>query len=406
MPRRRLPLGSWGEIRYRQLGPRLVEARATYRDFNGNTSHPSARGRSKDDAATNLREQLTKRSEAGAQGLVLRPDDLFVKTMQLWDEDIDHQIEHNTLARSSARTYRSIAKNQIKPEWGKLTNKDIKAARANNLVKKARDEHGLATAKLVKNVGDQICQIAVLHEAMDANPFRSIQRLKEEKTGGVDTIKWMEIDDIHRMWDGLDGYADKKRLDSRGRRVGRRALPWLDLRELSAGMLATGVRIGEVVAITGHCVSMDKDGHVHLEIKGHIVRETGRGLVYYPGRKHDKPPITTRVPPWSNAMWLRRKLAAGDGPVFPALSGEWVDPSNTSGRLKEALGEIGFDWVTSHVWRKTVVLLLVSAGVPIEKVADLMGHTVKTLEKYYRPKNTIITEGAEALQVIKMAKVE
>lgn len=377
-----------------------------YRDFNGEESHPSARGRSKDDAATNLREKLTKRSEAGAQGLVLKPDDLFAKTMQLWDDDIEHQIQHNTLARSSARTYRSIAKNQIKPRLGKLCNNEIKPPVANSLVRAARDEHGLATAKLVKNVGDQMCQIAVLHEAMDANPFRSIQRLKEEKTGGVDTIKWMETDDIHRMWTGLDGYAEKKKRDSKGRRVGRKALPWFDLRELSEAMLATGVRIGEVVAITGQCISMDAEGHVHVEIKGHVVRETGRGLIYYPGRKHDKPPITTRVPQWSNAMWLQRKLAAGDGPIFPSLSGEWVDPSNTSGRLKEALDKGGFDWVTSHVWRKTVTKLLIDAGLSVQQVADLLGNTVKVVEEYYRPKATLITEGAEALQVIKIPKAK
>jgi integrase len=406
MPRRRLPPGSWGDIRTRKLGPGVHEARAMYRDYNGRTSHPSARGRSKTDAINNLRENLTKRSEAGARGIVLTRDDLFAKTMELWEEDIEHQIANNVLARSSARTYRSIAKNQIKPRLSQLCNHEVKPPVANDLVKAARDAHGLATAKLVKNVGDQMCQIAVLHEAMDLNPFRSIQRLKEEKTGGLKAIKWMKTEDIHAMWEGLDEYATKKKRDSKGRRVGRKALPWQDLRELSAAMLATGVRIGEVVAITGSCITMDEDGHVYVAIKGHIVRETGRGIVYYDGRKHDKPAVTTRVPQWSNAMWLRRKLAAGDGPIFPALSGGWVDPSNTNRRLKEALEASGYDWVTSHVWRKTVTKLLVDAGLTLQQVADLLGNTVKVLEEHYRPRAELITAGAEALQVIKMSKAE
>ncbi len=49
-------------------------------------------------------------------------------------------------------------------------------------------------------------------------------------------------------------------------------------------------------------------------------------------------------------------------PVFPAPLGGWRDPSNTQADLRDAFVAAGFDWVTSHVFRKTVATLMDQAG--------------------------------------------
>src|SRR5689334_10102637 len=60
-------------------------------------------------------------------------------------------------------------------------------------------------------------------------------------------------------------------------------------------------------------------------------------------------------------MFARRKLAARPhGQLFTSLESGWLDPSDTGNRMREALDEISFDWVTSHVWRKAVATCAVT----------------------------------------------
>jgi integrase len=61
-------------------------------------------------------------------------------------------------------------------------------------------------------------------------------------------------------------------------------------------------------------------------------------------------------------------------PVFPAPLGGWRDPSNTQADLREAFATAGFDWVTSHVFRKTVATLMDHAGPSSRAAADQLGH--------------------------------
>ena len=52
----------------------------------------------------------------------------------------------------------------------------------------------------------------------------------------------------------------------------------------------------------------------------------------------------------------------------------WRDPSNTQADLREALAPAGFDWVTSHAFRKTVATLMDHAGLSSRAAADQLGH--------------------------------
>ena len=91
-------------------------------------------------------------------------------------------------------------------------------------------------------------------------------------------------------------------------------------------------------------------------------------------------------------MWRDRadRLEATDGdrdgrPVFPAPLGGWRDPSNTQADLRDAFTAAGFDWVTTHVFRKTVATLMDHAGLSSRAAADQLGHanTSMTTEVYF-----------------------
>jgi integrase len=169
-------------------------------------------------------------------------------------------------------------------------------------------------------------------------------------------------------------------------------------------MLATGVRIGEVLALSGDDVTKDDDSKPAVRIDAHIVRITGQGIVRVPGRKGNKPGVLLTLPDWPAPMFARRKLATEPhDPLFTSLEGSWLDPSNTGNRIREALDEIGFDWVTSHVWRKTVATLLDEAGLNVGEIADQLGNTRAVTERHYIKRRSRNKKAAAALESIKPA---
>jgi integrase len=82
-------------------------------------------------------------------------------------------------------------------------------------------------------------------------------------------------------------------------------------------------------------------------------------------------------------------------PFAPALR----DPSNLAGDLREVLDELGYDWVTSHTFRKSVATRLDEAGWSGRQVADQLGHAnpSMTLDVYFGRK-VINNDAASALE--------
>lgn len=162
-------------------------------------------------------------------------------------------------------------------------------------------------------------------------------------------------------------------------------------------MLSTGVRLGELLALTGE--EVDPDAKT-VTIRWHLVREKGVGMVRMPGRKGDAgAELVLRVPEWSVFIWRRLKLTAGDGPLFPAFGAEWLDPATMINRISEAFTAVGYGWVTSHVFRKTVATILDEAGLSTTAIADQLGNTPAVVEEHYRAKRVANPETAAAMAV-------
>jgi len=121
-------------------------------------------------------------------------------------------------------------------------------------------------------------------------------------------------------------------------------------------------------------------------------------------RKNGEPELILKVPAWSVPMWRRRKLASGGGPLFPAWSGGWHNPSNVMNKIREAMDACGYEWVTSHVFRKTVGTVLDEAGLPTTAIADQLGNTREVAEKHYRKRRAANQEQADVLESMLEAK--
>lgn len=231
--------------------------------------------------------------------------------------------------------------------------------------------------------------------ALPTNPVREIARIIADAKA---PIRAMTSGERHDLLTKLQQRAQQHATDKLERSLGPRAYTWLDLPDLVRAMLATGVRLGELLALTGDETVNDRDGKPAILINWHLVRVKGHGLVRMPTTKN-KTGRLLLLPTWSVAIFTRRKLSSGGtGPLFPSARGGWRDPSNTIGAIRTEFDQCGYDWVTSHVFRKTVATILDEAGLPSGTVADQLGNTRTVAEKHHIAQRATNEQARQALE--------
>jgi integrase len=171
------------------------------------------------------------------------------------------------------------------------------------------------------------------------------------------------------------------------------------LPDFVAFMLATGLRMGEAAAVTWNSVDLDAGT---VEVRGTVVRLKGQGLSITSAPKTKAGFRTLVLPLWCCELVRRRHALIPHAPnhtVFPARRGGIRDPSNTHADLRVALDIAGFDWVTSHVFRKTVATLMDQAGLSARAAADQLGHAAPSMtQDVYFGRRTAHTGAAAALE--------
>jgi integrase len=180
----------------------------------------------------------------------------------------------------------------------------------------------------------------------------------------------------------------------------KRAVGW-DLPEFVDVMLATGLRIGEASAMTWAAVDLEAET---VEVRGTVIRVKGQGLVIKPKPKSKAGYRKLLLPSWAVAMLRRRRTEAIPNDwdvVFTAPLGGLRDPSNTQADLRSVLSNAGYEWVTSHTFRKTAATLLEGAGLTVRAVADQLGHAdVTTTQNHYFGRKMTNDRAAAVLEAI------
>jgi len=137
-------------------------------------------------------------------------------------------------------------------------------------------------------------------------------------------------------------------------------------------MLATGLRIGECRGVLWFEMDLQT---ARVDVSSTVIRWSGHGLV----RKTTKSKAGERsllMPSWIVAE-LQTRFSGGvrmDEPVFANSFGGLRDPKNTRRDFRAALDRAGFEWVTTHSFRKTTATLLDQAGLSARVVAEQLGH--------------------------------
>jgi integrase len=162
-------------------------------------------------------------------------------------------------------------------------------------------------------------------------------------------------------------------------------------------MLATGVRIGEALAVVWSEVDFDTET---VRITSTLVRVKGEGML----RKGTRSRAGERTLPLplSAVAMLRRRFMTGarlDQPLFPSVRGGFRDPANVRRELREARGTETLAWITSHAFRKTAATILDGAALSARLVADQLGHSRPSMtQDVYLGRRAIDSQAALALE--------
>lgn len=395
MARPPTPVGTWGKINTKREGKRW-ESETRFRMADGYSSRVSRTGATKTEAEHNLKTALTRLGNE-IRGAELTKESRLRHAANLWLAELERDEKLGTVAHGTVRNYKSWLANWVVPKLGELLLRELTVKGCEKVIENAQDTKGFETASKVKGVLGLVCGYAVRHGALESNPVRSSKRLSRGDKDEAKEVRALEPAERADLLLKLKEFIETKTVDSKGRSLGPRTRTWLDLSDLAEAFLSTGGRIGEVLAVQPEDVDPIERT---IAMDHHVVRITGKGLTRKARRKGNKGGLLLGIPDWSVAMWRRRKLASGGGPLFASVDGGLLDPSNVSGRLRNAFDACGYTWLTSHgLGRKTVAAVLDDAGLSVTEISDQLGNSPDVAEKHYRrrrkanPKQVAALEG-------------
>jgi integrase len=205
-------------------------------------------------------------------------------------------------------------------------------------------EHvGPATGRTCRSIVSGVMALAVRHGAVPANPTRELERLSVQPRRVPRALSEAER---ARWFRALMG--DQVALRQ-------------DLFDLSAFLLATGLRIGEALAVLWRDVDLDLGV---LRVTSTLIRVTGGCLVRKPTKSQAGERVL-QLPQWC-VILLDKRRAVGvgvDESVFGTVDGTFRDPRTVTRWLVAARKRHGFEeWMTFHAWRKTTATVLDEAG--------------------------------------------
>jgi integrase len=137
-------------------------------------------------------------------------------------------------------------------------------------------------------------------------------------------------------------------------------------------LVSTGIRRGEALALSWTDVDLTAGT---LTVRHSAKFDNGRTVVGATKTKGSR--RTVDLP--AETIELLRGMQRSGGLVFAGRSGRPLDPSGVTRRVKaHTLKVLGEEW-SPHEMRHSCASLLVSNGVPLKVVSDLLGHSSITL---------------------------
>lgn len=374
-------LGTWGTIRTTRVREGADRARTRIRDKDGVTREVTATGSTVAAAERALREKLVDRATPTQQAITA--DTTIAALAAIWlkylrDED---RIESTTI-----NEYERVLTKVVLPEIGGLRLREVTTSRLDLFLVRLRATSASRQRKTKVVIGAML-GLAVRHDALAVNPVQQTSRIHRERS----ETRSLTLEDLNTIRDALRAWTAKQR-------PGPKASS--DMADIIDLMLATGARIGEVLALRWIDVALDADRQ-NLTINGTIKTEPGKGTYRKPSPKSDSSVRTVVLPDFAVEVLRRRRAVGREIPndaVFPTRNGTWQQVNNLERRWRQVRQDTGLDWVTPHTFRKTVATVI-SERVNAETASRQLGHSSPAITReFYISKPAIAADVAHVLE--------
>ena len=374
-----MPVGTYGKLLVKELADGAWEARARFRDYDGVTRQVREKAGTRAAAERALKATLVKRQGSGS----ITADTTIKALAKNWLSSIERR---NDRATGTKQHYAYVVKAYVNPSLGQLRVSEVTAGVTDRALVAIAEKHGHAAARSARSAMSGIFGLAVRHDILAVNPTRDTSPITSTRKP-PESLTPDQVDDL----------CDKLRADQEAVKH--------DLPDLVEWMLATGCRIGEACAARDAVLKLDFDKMTGTwEINATIIRVHGQGLIIQERPKTAAGWRVLALPRFAVAMVQRRRgelrLQGPQSVLFPSPRAKALrDPSNTPGDLRAALDRLGFAWVTSHTFRKTVATRLDEAGLTARQIADQLGHARPSMtQDVYMGRQVVNAAAAKILE--------
>jgi integrase len=384
MSRSRLPIGTYGDIRFYKQRSGKTQARTLFRDWDGICRDVQATAATQAAAERALKTKLADRNVFCVSDAPLTTDSSFTQLVDYWLADIELE---DRLARQTRDRYAYHMRQLVLPAFGNLTLREIGVARCDNFIKQLAKK-SYNRARQAKAVMRLAFGLAVRHEILPRNPMDGIARLHKPPST-PDALTADEVNSIRvavRFWEmGLS--------DSGPRPDGQ-------LSAIIEVMLGTSARIGEVLAIRRRDVDVASKVP-SVAIRGTIITPRGEAPSRQDHPKTARSRRTVAIPSFT-AEAIRQRLAQmvdtdPEALLFSSRNGTPLTMNNVRRQLRHVLDIAGIEGVTPHSFRRTVATAINDHS-NVELAAELLGHTdSKITVQHYIRRNEMVNPATAAI---------
>lgn len=389
-----------GDGSLRKLENGKWEGRYSYIDREGNRRQPQITADTWNEAKAKLKALIDKIEEEQRQAdnpdFVERNNILFKEWLDVWLDE----ILPNSVAPATLESYYRNVEQYVKPELGGYYLQKITSDQIQKLINKCRKERNHKPWTLTKL---KMVISSAFNDAMEQTP----PLVKYNPCVGVKTPTIQKTDVRALTKEEQDIFVD--------------AVKGTRLETLFLTALATGMRRGELIALTWDCVDFDKR---QIFVKGSVscVRDpaTGKMNLQYGSPKtktsRRKVPVIASLIPvlqahhaeqqavreQAGSAWNEKNL------VFCSVVGNWLEPRRIRSNLNDVIAAAGMEHFSFHSLRHTFATRMLEKEVPAKVVSEILGHRdVKTtLDIYSQVFDTTAHEQAAKLNDLFEDKVE
>lgn len=351
-----------GSIFWDQRRRRWVGIYTAGRDSTGNRIRPKVNARTKTEARRRLRA-LQREAVDGQPA----PNGA-VRLGAFLDRWLDEVVPLRVSSPNTIDNYRWAVNQHIKPALGTRRLRDLTPDDIDAFLRAKREARlGPSSVMRIRAVLVQALRHAERYGYVGRNVAALVDLPRAPQTEG----RSLTVEQARKLLDA----AKNDRLE---------AAIW-------CGLLL-GLRPGELLGLAWADVDLD---NARLTVRRSLKRE--RGVLRLGDPKTPKSMRTLEVPPLivdalraHRARQAVERLAAGslwtdNDLVFPTQLGTPTDPSNLRRSIARITKRAGLGHWHPHELRHSAASILSDAGVPLEKVADVLGHRdVRTTSTVYR----------------------